>query len=247
MKNTDREGHIPDGRPWSAHGPGPLKRLVGANYGRFNAERSQHHDLDDTDRQPFDQGWSGAILEPIPAALYDCFEIGPRGVRQGRTMPDPWEHAHGYHWRGFTDVHGKTEADISPTFRSGGQLPAPRMFDMRRMSCVFVPLLEWAEPRNAGGGEGPCQVRAPYAEHGARTARLRADIAAIKAAGRFRLQIGIKDYLSGPLALLPQPTGLVIPPQQMFYAEVAFTVLPELAFTWRVYVRAEGFLGVEVM
>lgn len=238
---------------WQTGGSGPRKRLEGGRFNAFNAAKAPHHELSDEDRRPFDEKWPGAILEPVPTALYDCFEVGPKGMRN--TGGDgaacrPWDPSHGFIWTAFSDLAGKTDLEVTPHIQSG-HLPPPRMFDMRRLSCVFVPLLEWFEPDEENSDDYPTarsvRLAASYRDKGIDTPRLRADVAAIKATGHFSFRVGLKDYLAGPLALLPQPTGLIIPPQQQFWARVTFTVQPLIAFTWRVYLRAEGFLGLEVV
>lgn len=231
-QRSDDPQRVPDGRPWSGHGPGPRKKLVAR---LLRPGLSRHHELEPPDISSFH--FAKAVLEPIPSALYDCFEIGPRGLRDAQSIA-AWNPTPAQRWRGWTNPQLKSQAEISPVIASGGQLSIPRIFDLRRMSLVFQPLLQWMENDHL--------VRAPYAEEGVLTSQLRADTAAIKAAGHFRLMIGIKDYLYGPLALLPQSTGITIPPQQAFCADVYFPQLPQLRYTWRVYVRGEGFLCMEI-
>jgi hypothetical protein len=130
----------------------------------------------------------------------------------------------------FTDTAGKTEKDIHPAVVGGGMLGAPRMFVLHNVRYELVP--DVSHP-----GQG---VTAEKLEH---------DRQAIVSAMSFRLNIGVKDYLVGPLAMLPTHVSkrrICIPPQQSFKVVLDLKERLHLHTGWRVYMFLDGELGVEV-
>lgn len=182
---------------------------------------------------------------PVPplhvrlATLYDTVEVSARGMRAdffcGRWPDGP----HGGLWRGMTNPSGKTDLEISPYIIYGGQLRAPQVFRATRASIIYQCAPSWWGTRDDGCCAELKRVEALDAT------KMRADIHALKSHGEFVVRCGLGTELGGPLAILPRPTEFVIPPQQMFWFQVGFTVMPALHYVWRLIVRLEGRIWIE--
>lgn len=205
--------------------------------------KSQHHKRTKASDEPF--GLLHAQLDIVPHALYDTLVVGPKGWRDSGELqwrPEKLE------WRAYLNVMGKTERDMSPFITGGGSLPPPRIFDARRISCIYQVAPSWLEPAIDDASR---IVKVRRHVDTLDVGRMRADVQVLKSALQFRFCVHIKEYACGPLTELPAHLNVYIPPQTVFYAPIDcpsfVSVCKALHYVWRLIVRAEGFLGIEVM
>jgi len=160
---------------------------------------------------PFNFGQ--AVLEPICTPLYDTVTID-------RAAPNATR-------RCFVDQAGKFEADCSPQWMSGGQLPAPRMMVIEEIGFRLEPAEFIEEPEHE-----------------------REDRENILRNTWVRLKVGVKDYWTGKLSMLPysiRQRRIALPPQQAFFLEFNVAGATPLHYNWRLTGILNGEFGMEVM
>lgn len=185
-------------------------------------------------------GESAAKREKSDAWFKELYENGPR---DGHTQPlydtitierrNP-----NLLYRFMQSTAGKSDAEISPHVGGGGQLFAPKIFVIDGLEVMMAPAPRERPWDNA-------QQRQPLEE--LEPAKAEEDRQAIIRGSYVRLHIGLKDYWTGTLDMLPTvlQRKIILPPQQAFFVELNVTGCGPLHYDWRVKAILNGIMGID--
>lgn len=139
-------------------------------------------------------------------------------------------------YRAFTDIAGKCELDIAPDCGSGGQLYAPRAFEIAGLDVLMKPVPK----KVAWDNERRCDI---YEELEPRW--IAEDRQRLASHTWMRLKIGVADYWTGTLAMMPYALErkITIPPQQGYFMEFTLSDCPPLHFNWKLTAQLKGTMG----